>query len=137
MKQKLMIILSFMLLTTSVFATEKAPTLKSVMQGLADSMDILNKGIFYEDFKKIELGAKGIAVHPKPKSQLPTIIKTLNIRMLQFKGTDDKVHNAASSIRKLAKKKDMKGILKQHEIIMNNCVSCHTQFRDEIIEALK
>ncbi len=38
------------LLTFSAFSADKIPTLKSVMQGLGDSMNELNRGIFYEDF---------------------------------------------------------------------------------------
>ena len=34
------------LLTFSAFSADKIPTLKSVMQGLGDSMDELNRGIF-------------------------------------------------------------------------------------------
>ncbi|WP_127718253.1 cytochrome c [Halobacteriovorax sp. HLS] len=124
------------LLTLSAFASDKAPTLKSVMQGLGESMDELNRGIFYEDFKIIEKAAYKVANHPKPKSQLPTVIKTLNIRMPKFKSFDSKVHDSAMEIVEFAKKRDMDNILKRHKVIMNNCVACHTQFRSEISKAL-
>ena len=124
------------LLTFSAFSADKVPTLRSVMQGLGDSMDELNRGIFYEDFKNIEMAAFKVANHPKPKSQLPTVIKTLNIRMPKFKAFDSKVHDSAMEIVEFAKKKDMDNILKKHKVIMNNCVACHTQFRNEISEAL-
>lgn len=124
------------LLTLSAFASDKAPTLKSVMQGLGESMDELSRGIFYEDFKVIEKAAYKVANHPKPKSQLPTVIKTLNIRMPKFKSFDSKVHDSAMEIVEFAKKRDMDNILKKHKVIMNNCVACHTQFRSEISKAL-
>lgn len=124
------------LLTLSAFASDKAPTLKSVMQGLGESMDELNRGIFYEDFRVIEKAAYKVANHPKPKSQLPIVIKTLNKRMPKFKSFDSKVHDSAMEIVEFAKKRDMDNILKRHKIIMNNCVACHTQFRSEISKAL-
>ena len=124
------------LLTFSAFSADKVLTLKSVMQGLGDSMDELNRGIFYEDFKVIEKAAFKVANHPKPKTQLPTVIKTLNIRMPKFKAFDSKVHDSAMEIVEFAKKKDMDNILKKHKVIMNNCVACHTQFRSEISNAL-
>ena len=49
------------LLTFSAFSADKVPTLKSVMQGLGDSMDELNRDIFYEDFKVIEKAAFSVA----------------------------------------------------------------------------
>ncbi len=106
------------------------------MQGLGRSMNNLNQGIFLEDFTLIEKAALEVASHPKPKSQLPTIIKTLNVRMPQFKSTDSKVHHSAIDIAKLAKKRDMAGILNKHSVIMENCVACHTQFRLEISRVL-
>lgn len=124
------------LVLSAMAANSKTPTLKSVMQGLGKSMDELNRGLFYEDFKVIEKAAFEVANHPKPKTQLPIIIKTLNVRMPEFKAFDSKVHDAAMEIVELAKKRDMENILKKHKVIMNNCVACHTQFRNEISKAL-
>ena len=72
-----------------------------------------------------------MANHPKPKDQLPKVIKTL-----KFKAFDTKVHNSAMEIVAFAKKKDMASILKRHKDIMKNCVSCHGQFRSEVSKAL-
>ena len=135
--KRIIVAFLFIVLAFSVFAGEGAkPSLKSVMKNLGKSMDDLNYGIFYEDFKKIEEAAANIADHPKPKSQLPTIIKTLNIRMPRFKSFDSKVHDSAKEIVELAQKKDMNGILKKHKVIMKNCVACHSQFRSEVSRAL-
>lgn len=123
-------------LTFPVFSAEKVPTLKSVMQGLEKSMNKLSRGIFYEEFNVIEEAAFGIAKHPKPKNQLPIVVKTLNKRMPKFKYYDSKVHGAAVDIIEFAKKRDMDNILKKHKVIMNSCVACHTQFRSEISRVL-
>lgn len=125
-----------LLLAFSAYASETSPTLKSVMKGLGDSVDELNRGIFYEDFKVIETAAHKIANHPKPKTQLPIVIKTLKERMAKFKSFDSKVHDSAAEIVELARKQDIKSIMKRHTVIMNNCVACHTQFRSEISQAL-
>lgn len=127
----------FLTLALTSFAAEKSsPTLKEVMQGLGNSMDLLNKGIFNENFKLIEKAANDLADHPKPKSQLPIVIKVLNTRMPKFKSIDSRVHDSAMYIVDLAKKKDMDGILGKHRIIMKSCVACHTQFRKEVSKAL-
>lgn len=136
MKQKIALFIFTSITLTSFSAEKSPPTLKSVMQGLAKSMDRLNQGIFYEDFKLIEKAAYNIAVHPRPKTQLPTVIKTLNIRIFKFKAIDSKVHSSAMGIVEFAKGKDMAGVLRKHKVIMNSCVSCHTQFKDELSKAL-
>jgi len=137
MKVKAIIFIIVQIFTISSFAADKkVPTLKSVMQDLGKAMDKLNHGIFYEDFEEIEKAAYSLANHPKPKTQLPIVIKTLNVRMLKFKGFDSKVHDSATDIVELAKKKNMSGILKKHKVIMNNCVACHSNFRSEISNAL-
>lgn len=134
---KKILIFIFLALPFASLATEKAsPTLQLIMQNLGKSMDRLNRGIFYEDFKLIEDAASKVANHPKAKSQLPTVIRTLKARISKFKNFDRKVHKAAMDIISLAKKKDMSKILNKHRVIMNNCVACHTEFRSEISQAL-
>ena len=130
-------ILTLLVLASTSFAGEQvSPTLKSVMQDLGKSMDLLNKGIFYEDFTLIEEAASKIAHHPKPKSQLPIVVQTLNTRMPVFKKFDGKVHGSAADIVNLAKERNMASILDKQSVIINNCVACHTQFRSEISQAL-
>ena len=133
---KLLIFLS--LISFSVQAKDSsAPTLKSVMRDLGRAMNNLNSAIFYEDYNSIAKSAHNIAYHPKPTGQLPTIVKTLGFRMLQFKKVDGKVHGSAIKIEEFAKKQDMTGILKHQTIIMNSCVACHSKFRKEISSTFK
>ncbi len=113
-----------------------SPTLKSVMHALEKSMADLSRGIFYENFELIGTSASKIANHPKPKSQLPTIIKTLNDRMKTFKKIDSKVHSSAVTIIKMAKEKNIHAILNKYQIMIKNCVSCHSLFRKEVSQAL-
>lgn len=135
MKYNIILTILLTLPMTSI-ATTNTLTLKSVMQGLEKSMNNMNTAIFNADYIAIEKAAQEIASHPKPKSELSTIVKTLNIRLFSFKSLDGRVQDSAVEIAKLAKKKDMSGILKKHTIIINNCVKCHTEFRDEISKAL-
>ena len=134
---KILIFLSTFSLGNVLANDVKPPTLRAVMAGLATAMADLDRGIFYEDFKLIAKGAQNVAEHPKPAKQLPIVVKTLGKRMAKFKSFDGKVHNSAAEIVKLAKKKDMNGILKRHRVIVTNCVACHNQFRKEISSALK
>jgi len=121
----------------TTFAGEKTPpTLKVIMQGLEKSMGMLNKGIFYDDFNMIEKSALAIAFHPKPKQQLPIVVKALGKKIGEFKLYDIKVHDAANEIAKLAKQKNFNGILEKHQVIINNCIACHQQFKSEISKVL-
>ena len=136
MKLKMLLTLVLTLSLSSVSLAGTDQTLKSIMQGLAKSMNTLNQGIFYENFKLIEQSAVHLYDHPKPKTQLPIVAKTLGKRMMQFKATDTKVHDAAVEIVTLARNKDLNGVVKKYNIILKNCVACHTQFRKEISKAL-
>jgi hypothetical protein len=124
----------------SMLATSKEnnpPTIKSVMRSLGAAMNSLNDGIFTEDYDLIRESAQKITVHPKPKSQMSTIIKTLKFRIFRFKSLNNEVHDSALEIINFAKKKDIKGVLESHKVIMNNCVSCHTQFKNELSKAFR
>ncbi len=136
MKRKITLIFLSIIAISAIAAKGESPSLKSIMRGLSTSMNSLNQGIFYEDFHLIEKAALELANHPKPVNQLPIVMKTLKERMPGFKKFDGKVHNSALNIASLAKKKDLDGILKQHRVIMNNCVACHAKFRAEIVKAL-
>lgn len=139
MKIFLFLTLMLTLFIPFYFHAEETPehNLKSIMQGLGQSMNELNDGIFLEDFQKIEQAAIKIANHPKPKSQLPVVIKTLKFRMSKFKSLDNNVHDAATDIARMAKEKDLQSILKKHKVMLDNCVACHMEFREEISNALR
>lgn len=125
--------LILILMASTVQAKEKSfPTLKKVMSDLAVNMGSLDRGIFYEDFALIAKSAAKVADHPAPKNQLPTVIKELGKEMPKFKKFDLKVHDAAKNIVAQAQNNDMNGILKNHTIIMENCVSCHLKYRKRI-----
>lgn len=113
------------------------PSLREVMRGLAKSVNSLNYGIFYEDFKMIEKSALEIANHPKPLKQLPVVVKYLGKRVPKFKKFDLRVHNSSKELALLAKEKNLPEIMKKHAVIMKNCVACHTQFRGEISKIFK
>jgi cytochrome c556 len=132
------LILISLIISTSTLAIEKQEqnTLKAVMQRLGVSMEQLTKGILHEDYSLIKQAAFKIANHPKPKSQLSTIVKTLGFGMLKFKSFDGKVHDPAVEIVKLADKGDLKMILKNNKKIITNCVACHSEFKKEVSKAL-
>ncbi|MBT4763172.1 MAG: hypothetical protein HOO06_15875 [Bdellovibrionaceae bacterium] len=135
-RTSILILLTFLSFSVAQANQTKHPTLKSVMRDLARAVTTLNNAIFYEDYSAIEAAAHIIANHPKPKGQLPTVIKTLGPRMKQFKKVDAVVHNSAMSMENFAKKKDINGILKTQAAMTNSCVACHSQFRKEISKVL-
>ena len=137
--KKIILLLSIIVISINVNTKDKMlkkATLKEIMQGLSSSMNQLSDGIFLEDYSKIEKAAKDIANHPKAKSQLPLILKTLGFSIAKFKSIDGTVHNSATEIGKIAHKKNINEISKKFNIAMNACISCHTQFRDKLVKVL-
>ncbi len=121
----------------SIMAQSKEQTIKQIMQQLERSMQKLHHGIFYEDYATIKQAAKEIAEHPKPTGELTKIVTTLGFKMFQFKKFDSKVHDPASEIIHLTNKKDLTTIMQKQQQIMQNCMACHLQFRQEIRKALQ
>jgi cytochrome c556 len=102
------------------------------MQQLEKDFNSLSSAIILEDYNAIEKAAIALADHPQPKDQLPLIAKKLGGRLPDFKSFDGRVHDSAKEIAKLVKKKDMKGILHNYSVVIENCMGCHVRFRSEI-----
>lgn len=138
MKQKLLIFIITSLplvINAETKVQDQNITLKTVMKELGESMGRLNQGIFIEDYKLIKHAASEIMNHPKPKSQLSIIIKTLKFSMPNFKSYDSKVNDSAKDIIELANSKNIEEILSKHQVIMNSCVTCHTKYRSKVSKA--
>ena len=92
-------------------------------------------------YKKYEAGIsepgagnlEKIANHPNPGAEiLQEIKKDLAADMPKFKMHDAKVHNAATSIVKLAGQHDLVGIFAEYHKLIDGCQSCHSDFRGRI-----
>ncbi len=118
--------------------TPKTITLKAVMQQLVSNYNTLNYAILMEDFSTIEAAAHNISDHDKPDlSQRKKIMKGLKAGMAGFKQADSKVHDLAVQIEEAAKAKNMSLLIEQQAKMLNACMNCHTQYREEVTKLLK
>jgi len=131
------ILLTLLVFSTAAISTEQADLNKNrlqlVMLDLLTDSQSLTEGIFKEDFKLIASSAEKIANHPNPGAEiLQEIKKDLAADMPKFKMHDAKVHNAATSIVKLAGQHDLVGIFAEYHKLIDGCQSCHSDFRGRI-----
>lgn len=114
----------------------RSPLLK-IMTDLGEAMNRFNDGLFKEDYVAIAKAAEDVAAHPQVlPEEMEKISKTLGKDMAKFKQWDMTAHESAASAAKAAKEKKMDGVLKFQEKTMNACISCHTQFRKRVKDAL-
>ncbi|MFH5833381.1 hypothetical protein [Halalkalibaculum sp. DA384] len=108
----------------------------TIMQRLMMDMQTIEVGIWNENYETIWSGAHNILNHPKiPADQRTEIAGILGKqKMKAFAALDMQVHNQADSLAKDALAQNMNEILKHYSIIQQGCVSCHSNFRTEIIE---
>lgn len=110
--------------------------LQSIMRLLSADMQMINEGIFTENYRLIEEGAAAINEHPPLSEDTRGLIReTLENRMQTFARFDKLVHDTADSIRSAAEDRQMGRILEQYQIIQRGCVSCHESFRSELTQA--
>jgi len=107
--------------------------LPTIMRMLLTDIDLINEGIYSENYALIQQGAANINAHPplSPKSR-QLVQETLGDRMPAFGEYDQLVHTRADSLKEAARQKDMNAILKNYQIIQQGCVSCHSAFQEEI-----
>lgn len=109
----------------------------TIMQDLMEDMNKINRGIWYEDYSRIDSAAHRIAYHPKAhKEQRLAIADTLGKQMGTFAKYDKVVHNHADSMSKAAKQKNMQAILRHYSIVQEGCMQCHAEFRDKLSNVL-
>lgn len=110
--------------------------LQTIMRLIYADIQIINEGIYTENFKLIEQGAAAINEHPPLSDETRALVKeTLGERMPAFGRYDKLVHDTADSLKAAATERNMESVLEKYQIIQQGCVSCHASFRDEIIKA--
>ncbi len=115
---------------------ERKP-LNTIMVDLGAAMNHLNEAIFKEDYTAVAKAAAEISAHPQVMpDEMAKIAKALGKDMATFKQWDHKAHMAAVEAEKAAAALKQSDVLKAHGKIMNACVSCHTQFRTKVKNAL-
>jgi cytochrome c556 len=111
-------------------AKAKPLALRRIMQDIGKNMQVITDGISREDWELVAKTAPLIADHPQP----PLVEK---IRILsfvgsdagQFKGHDEKTHQAAQELRHVAKRQDGPAVVAAFATVQNNCLACHQKFR--------
>lgn len=115
---------------------ENSLDLLTIMRLLAIDIQIINEGIYTENYDLIEQGAAAINEHPPLSDKTLSLVKkTLGNRMQAFGQYDKVVHDTADSLKIAAINHDMESILEKYQVIQQGCVSCHSSFRNEIIQA--
>lgn len=113
-----------------------SPDLQTIMRLIMADVNMINEGIFTQNFHLIEQGAAAINQHPPLSEETRKFIqKTLGDKMPAFGEYDKLVHNHADSIKKAAIQHDLNKVLEQYRIVQQGCVSCHASFRETIIQA--
>jgi hypothetical protein len=98
--------------------TNNSLNLQTIMRLIMADINMINEGIYTQNFQLIEQGAAAINQHPPLSDETRKFIqKTLDDQM------------PASS------QHDMNKVLQQYRIVQQGCVSCHTSFRETIIQA--
>lgn len=113
--------------------TTQTKPLRLLMAGLAQDMERINTGIWYEDYDLMEQGGTAIANHPKiPPEQIGKIKSALGEEFTTFVQYDQTVHKTASELAEAAADEDLAAVLDAYTRIRNGCVGCHTAYRDRL-----
>lgn len=137
-KLSILISLSLLLLSARLPKQAQPETLPLIpmMQQLLNDMNQVSTGIFTENYEMIARGGHSIADHPAMTPSDKQLIKqTLGNDFPQFVKIDMQVHHHADSIASAARKHDMQEVLRHQNIVKRGCVSCHSNFRQRIIDA--
>jgi len=123
-------------LTFDESTQDKSLDIPTIMRLIYADIQIINEGIYTENFQLIEQGAAAINEHPPLSDETRSLVKkTLGERMQAFGQYDKLVHDTADSLKEAATEHNMERVLEKYQIIQQGCVSCHTSFRNEITQA--
>ena len=118
-------------------AAQESRELQTLMVELALDMERIDQGLWHEDYRMIEQGARAIAGHPKiPKEQMQLIKKALGSRFKQFVQFDKTVHQTATQVANAAANEQMSEVLENYRQLQQGCMACHAGFRAEVRSAL-
>jgi hypothetical protein len=115
---------------------ENSLDLPTIMRLIYADIQIINEGIYTENYRLIKQGAAAINEHPPLSDETRAFVKrTLGDRMPAFGHYDKLVHDTADSLKNAAINHNMESVLEKYQIIQQGCVSCHASFRNEITRA--
>lgn len=107
-------------------------TMMQVMHDLAFQLNRVEFGIMTQNRRMIEEGANAIANHPMPKGGIkPYLKKNADQIKAVIPAMDATIHGTATEIASHAAVAPMKDLQALYNVMAENCVSCHTVFRDQ------
>lgn len=111
---------------------ESELTMMQVMHDLAFQLNRVEFGIMTQNRRMIEEGASAIANHPMPKGGIKPYLKK-NAEQIKavIPAMDANIHGTATQIAKNAAAAPMKDLQALYSVMSENCVSCHSVFRDQ------
>lgn len=111
--------------------------LKSMMYDLGMTFNALSKSILKEDYDDISQFSSTIAKYNLPDKDYTEIKLILRDKVRDFKTIEADVRNAANSIVKLSKKRQLSNIVDAHAIMFKSCVKCHSLYRKSLSNHLE
>ena len=103
------------------------------MQQMSADMSGFTHALWLEDYEQMAAYANDIANHPDMTSEEMQRIKTeLGDEMSGFIAADSVVHHGALRLQEAAEARDLDLILKRLSELQRDCVSCHTQYRQQL-----
>jgi hypothetical protein len=107
-------------------------TMMQVMHDLAFQLNRVEFGIMTQNRRMIEEGANAIATHPMPKGGIkPYLKKNQDQVKAVIPAMDATIHGSAADIASHASVAPMKDLQALYSVMAENCVSCHSVFRDQ------
>lgn len=111
---------------------ESGLTMMQVMHDLAFQLNRVEFGIMTQNRRMIEEGANAIANHPMPKGGIkPYLKKNADQIKAVIPAMDATIHGSAADIASHAAVAPMKDLQALYSVMAENCVSCHSVFRDQ------
>jgi hypothetical protein len=112
--------------------SESNLTMTQVMHDLAFQLNRVEFGIMTQNRRMIEEGATAIANHPMPKGGIkPYLKKNQEQVKAVIPAMDANIHGTATDIATHAAVAPMKDLQALYSVMAENCVSCHSVFRDQ------
>ena len=126
-----------LLMTFPVDAADETLTLKSIMQGLRDSLVEMGDGLLGDDLELVAESALAIAEHPKiPPEQVQLVAEALGQEMPVFKQLDLLVHDLALEVHAAATADDRSAAIEGYQRMIEGCFGCHEAYKDRVAAAL-
>lgn len=120
-------------------ATRDTLPLLGIMVNLERNLNVVQAGIWREDYQAINKAATAMVNHAKiPKREIQKIRTILGEEGLKdFVAADKYWHSKAKELARAANKEKMEQIVNRTMELTQRCVDCHTEFRSPLRNSSK